>query len=91
MRKTPALAAVALLAAIGAGAQAQSNVTVYGKLDLGYGKPIGTDLDQMLDAAGSRLGFRGTEDLGGGLKALFGIEHRFNPDTGLPAAIFWHG
>lgn len=89
--KTHALVAMATLALLATGAQAQSNVTVYGKLDLGYGKPIGTDVNQMLDAAGSRLGFRGTEDLGGGLKALFGIEHRFNPDTGLPAAIFWHG
>lgn len=89
--KTHALVALAALALLGTGAQAQSNVTVYGKLDLGYGKPIGTDQDQMLDAAGSRLGFRGTEDLGGGLRALFGLEHRFNPDTGLPNAIFWHG
>jgi predicted porin len=33
-------------------------------------------------ATSSRLGFRGSEDLGGGLKANFHIEHRFTPDTG---------
>ena len=42
-------------------------------------------------SAGSRLGFRGNEDLGGGLSAQFQIEHRFSPDTGLPAQTFWGG
>ena len=39
----------------------------------------------------SRIGWRGTEDLGGGLSAQFQIEHRFNPDTGTSAATFWQG
>jgi predicted porin len=41
----------------------------------------------------SRLGFRGTEDLGNGLSAQFQIEHRFNPDTGAStsSAAFWAG
>ena len=41
----------------------------------------------------SRLGFRGTEDLGGGMKANFLIEHRFAPDTGnyeAGATAMWH-
>ena len=34
-------------------------------------------------ASGSRLGFKGKEDLGGGLSANFVIENGFNPDTGV--------
>lgn len=34
---------------------------------------------------------RGVEDLGGGLKALFNIEHRFNADTGAAGSTFWAG
>src|SRR5207248_624333 len=37
----------------------------------------------------SRLGFRGNEDLGGGLSAQFQIEHRFTPDDGNSNAVFW--
>ena len=46
---------------------------------------------QARQGSGSRLGFRGTEDLGGGLKANFNIEHRFNPDTGVSTSSsdFW--
>jgi predicted porin len=40
---------------------------------------------------GSRLGFRGNEDLGGGLSAQFQIEHRFTPDDGQANARFWQG
>lgn len=36
----------------------------------------------MQQGANSRLGFRGVEDLGGGLSAFFDIQHRFNADTG---------
>jgi predicted porin len=48
----------------------------------------------VLQGAASRLGFRGREDLGGGLYAAFEIQHRFLPDTGQnsPAgnpALFW--
>ena len=42
-------------------------------------------------SASSRLGFRGTEDLGGGLSAQFQIEHRFTPDDGAAAGTFWAG
>jgi predicted porin len=44
-------------------------------------------------ANGSRLGFRGDEDLGGGLSAQFQIEHRFSPDIGAAgnANAFWQG
>jgi len=39
----------------------------------------------------SRLGFRGNEDIGGGLSAQFQIEHRFLPDTGTTSSTFWGG
>jgi len=41
-----------------------------------------TDKAVLQQGARSRLGFRGTEDLGAGLKANFNIEHSFNPDNG---------
>ena len=84
------LIALAVLAASGT-AFAQSSVTVYGKLDQGIKRGIGEAKTSMAQASGSRLGFRGTEDLGGGLKANFQIEHRFTPDDGVAAATFWNG
>jgi predicted porin len=45
----------------------------------------------MKQSSSSRLGFRGNEDLGGGLSAQFQIEHRFTPDDGAAAAVFWAG
>lgn len=63
-------------------AQAQSSVTIYGFVDQAIGKNIGVDKKEVLDSAGSRLGFKGAEDLGGGLKANFELEMRFSPDTG---------
>jgi predicted porin len=88
------LLALAVLGAFAGAASAQSSVTVYGKVDMGLGKTIASEDKQVRDAAGSRLGFRGVEDLGGGLAAVFGFEHRFNPDTGTDAtggSTFWNG
>jgi predicted porin len=86
------LIALAVLGAFAGAASAQSSVTIYGKLDLAIGKPVLTEDKQVMDNTGSRLGFRGVEDLGGGLKAVFGIEHRFSPDTGTQAnPNFWNG
>ncbi len=75
--------ALAVLGMFAGAASAQSSVTMYGKLDLGVGKPVGSPDKGMFENAGSRLGMRGVEDLGGGLKALFHIEHRFNADNGV--------
>ncbi len=86
------LLALAVLGAFAGAASAQSSVTLYGKLDLGFAKAAGSADKQVADGSSSRLGFRGVEDLGGGLKAMFQIEHRFNPDTGtVTNAAFWHG
>jgi predicted porin len=70
------------LAAAALTAQAQSSVTIYGFVDQAYGKNVGDPVKGIIDSAGSRLGFRGVEDLGGGLKANFELEMRFSPDTG---------
>ena len=76
------LLALAVLGAFAGAASAQSSVTLYGRVDLSVGKPIGTANKGMFNGSGSRFGVRGVEDLGGGLKALFQIEHRFDADTG---------
>ncbi len=81
----PALVAAAL--AMPSLAAAQSNVTIYGLIDLnlgyersGYQRYTGVHHGEL---NGSRLGFRGTEDLGNGIKALFVLESGFDPSTGL--------
>jgi len=84
-----------VVAAVGAlmagGVQAQnSGVTVYGLMDTGIeyltnAAPAGNGLTRIPNLTGtlpSRIGFRGTEDLGGGLRALFNLENGFSPDSG---------
>lgn len=88
--------ALALLGALAGSAAAQSSVTVYGVIDAnigwGYGSVSSNKQVGSGGLAGSRLGFRGTEDLGSGLKANFAIEHGFNPQDGSAgsAASFWN-
>lgn len=60
----------------------QSSVSIYGRLDVRAVKDIGTDIKALANGSGSRIGFRGTEDLGGGWSAFFDLQHRFNIDTG---------
>lgn len=62
-------------------AQAQSNVQIYGSIDAGLIKRTGQKV-AIGKRANNTLGFRGTEDLGNGLKALFHAEIRYEPDTG---------
>jgi predicted porin len=76
------LLALAALTAFAGAASAQSSVTLYGRVDLSVAKNIGSDSKVMQNGSGSRLGFRGVEDLGGGLAAVFQIETRFDADTG---------
>lgn len=78
------LIALAAVAASGA-AFAQSSVTVYGVVDTSIAVVKGQDsVSGMLNsgAATSRLGFRGVEDLGNGLKANFVLEGEVQPDDG---------
>jgi predicted porin len=88
---TRTVIALAVLGAFASAATAQSSVTVYGLVDVGVGKPIGTKDKQVRDGHASRLGFRGVEDLGGGWSAIFGFEHRFTPDTGSDATVVGAG
>ncbi|HEY1101790.1 MAG TPA: porin [Burkholderiaceae bacterium] len=80
------LVALAVMAAAGA-AYAQSSVTLYGILDVGYTRNGGSlasasGLSNSTNGLGSRLGFRGVEDLGGGLKAGFVLETGVANDSG---------
>ena len=88
------LFAVAAMSAIAGAAQAQSSVTVYGLLDMGYvganakavastGVVTKTTLSQFGQSQEntSRLGFRGTEDLGGGASAFFTVEMGLTPQN----------
>lgn len=77
------LLALAALTAFTGAVSAQSNVTLYGRVDLSVARNMGSDADNIQNGSGSRLGLRGSEDLGGGLAAVFNIEHRFNADTGV--------
>ncbi len=83
------LIALAVLAASGA-AMAQSSVTLYGVADIGLASENnGTTTTSRLDSGnlnGSRWGIKGTEDLGGGLNALFVLEAGLGLDTGAQAS-----
>lgn len=83
--------ALAIAGLASTAAFAQSNVTIYGSVDAGYAyrwdaeNRMNTNAGQSKtrssvdtgQSAGNRLGFRGTEDLGNGLKAVFLLEQGF--------------
>lgn len=80
------LAAAALAMAASCGALAQSSVTLFGTVDVGIAHLTGEGRSRTgLSHSGanvSRFGFRGIEDLGGGLAAGFWLESGFSPDNG---------
>jgi predicted porin len=95
------LIALAALAAAGA-ASAQSSVTLFGIVDVNYahysvdggtsayGTATSSSHVNVLTNSGynsARLGFRGTEDLGGGLSASFWLEGALSPDDGNAAGL----
>jgi len=85
MKKT--LISLAILGAVSNVALAQSSVTIYGIVDAGLvretgGKAGGVTKVTSGVGSASRIGFRGTEDLGGGLSAVFTLEGGFAADTG---------
>ena len=98
------LIALAVLGLSGA-AMAQSSVTLYGVADAGIGKieagsgladPANDASDKtefisgsMMNNGTSRLGVRGVEDLGGGLKAGFQFETGLDLDNGGSSGAFW--
>lgn len=68
-------------------AHAQSGVTLYGVIDDGLtyvSNASGHHAFKMEDsiASGDNFGFKGVEDLGGGLSTVFDLEGGFNPNTG---------
>jgi predicted porin len=108
------LLAIAAMTAFAGAAQAQSSVTVYGILDVGF---VGSQYNGVAAAANtsttggqagtgapavngvsagfgqsaestSRIGFKGSEDLGGGLSGIFTIETAVNPDGAISAFAF---
>ncbi len=88
------IALVAALAAIAAPAFAQSSVTLWGRINTSIeSEKIGNqERTSRMENNGSRLGLRGVEDLGGGLKAGFNLEHGLNSDTGVATGgtQFWN-
>lgn len=81
--------AIALVSALPLVAQAQTSVTMYGMVDASIGvenNDAPGESSRTVVSSGtqsaSRIGFRGTEDLGNGLKALFNIEAAVAVDTG---------
>ena len=97
MKKT--LIALAAVAATGA-AFAQSSVTLYGVADaaivktnkagLGYtNDKLQLSANGWMNNGNSRLGVRGVEDLGGGLKASFNFEQGINAANGATDAVTW--
>lgn len=76
--------AVACAAGIPLAAVAQGSVTIYGRLDTSLeSSKIGTRTQTVVRDNASRLGFRGTENLAGGLNAVFGLEMGLASDTGV--------
>ena len=98
------LIALAVLGLSGA-AMAQSSVTLYGVADAGIGKieagsaaatPANDASDKtefisgsLMNNGTSRVGVRGVEDLGGGLKAGFQFETGLDLDNGGASSVFW--
>lgn len=73
------------LALAGSGAMAQTSITLYGVTDLYLGFASGTTTQQRINEGGhvaSQIGFKGSEDLGGGLSAVFQLEAGVSTDTG---------
>jgi len=81
------LLALAVTSAFAAPAFAQNSVTLYGVIDIGIdyvNNAGGHAAWKMQDGIvqGSRWGLKGSEDLGGGTKAIFQLENGFHPTTG---------
>jgi predicted porin len=90
------LLALAVLTAVTGAASAQSSVTLYGKVDLGMVLDSGNTSGKSIRLAsgvtgGSRLGFKGVEDLGGGMKASFQLETGYCADSAAGAPNFCTG
>lgn len=91
--KIPSLALTMATPLLLAGAaHAQSSAVLYGVVDVSLAKVSGKSVElagaSPLTNGSSRWGLRGTEDLGGGLKASFNLEAQFDSTTGTGSAGF---
>ena len=79
---------LALVAAAGASTvMAQSSVTLYGRVNTSVARQkVGSVSNTVMQNNASRFGFKGVEDLGGGLKAGFQLESGFDSSTGAGSA-----
>lgn len=72
---------------------AQSTVTINGLVDIGVYRA--SNVWNVGSIQRSNIAFKGSEDLGDGLAAIFRLSTRFSPDTGTtesaPDKPFWHG
>jgi predicted porin len=90
MKKRSAALVAAAMALLAAGAQAQSSVQLMGTLDAYVGRmklagdSAGTGVLNSGGMTTSWWGMKGTEDLGGGLKASFALTSFLQVDTGVP-------
>lgn len=81
------LVMIGVVTGVAGTAHAQNSVTLYGRIDNGIAfvdHASGEDdlVTLRHGLSNSRFGFKGTEDLGGGLKAIFQLENGFNESTG---------
>ncbi|MEO7851022.1 MAG: porin [Rubrivivax sp.] len=86
--------ALAVLGSFAGVAAAQGSVTLFGVVDLNVRMVDNNERSYSLSQDGmasSRLGFRGVEDLGGGLKASFWLEGALGPDTGTGTSSYGNG
>ena len=87
------LLALAALTAFAGVASAQSSVTLFGIVDLSVNSVKNGSLSQKLLSSdqlnSNRLGFRGVEDLGGGMRAGFHLEGAMSPDNGNAGGQTW--
>ena len=74
--------AIAVAAAMTAATASAADFTLYGIVDTGFIKKSGRDVE-MGENVNNRLGFRGVEDLGSGVKATFELERRFDLNNGV--------
>lgn len=71
-------------------ANAQSNVTIYGGISLALTKASDTPAALNTTGFGNYVGFKGVEDLGDGLSAIFEMRTNFLADTGaINGPVFW--
>lgn len=90
MKTMTRIALAALAVASSSAALAQSSVTLYGRINTSVEREkIGDTATTKMNNNASRFGFKGVEDLGGGLKAGFQLESGFDSSTGATGSTFF--